>query len=880
MSRGMPRVRRRDAVAARLARRDVLAHRWRSLLIVLLVALPVAAVVGGATLAQSTQPTRAEWATRHLGAAEAQLTWLATDEAGRGCEQAMIGLGAVACDATGGFTVADRPATLAAALPGRRTAEVASGALEVRRVLRDGGTLPLQVPVTVVDFGDATHTGRWDLVAGRAASGSEVVVSRPWLTRFGVGLGGEVVTDRGSYRIAGVVAAPELKGAELFLPPGHPESGAATEPAVLVADGPAVSWEDVRALNRRGVQVLSRAVLEEIQADGWVRDPSSTIALVAVFGAMAGVLTTFVAGSAFAVGVRAQRRQLGLLGAVGADAGVLRRVVLGQGVVLGGLGGVIGVAAGLASAAVITRYLASRDLVAIYGWHVPWPVVAGAAGLGLMACLVAAWGPAHTVLRVDALEAVRTAEAAVGPARFPILGLAVTAVGVALAGAAVAWSRVTDPERWYEIQIPLLALLAAVAVVLLAGVAWSLHALVALVARVVPRRPLALRLAIRDVDRSRPRVVPAVAAVMTAVALATVVMAINAGQLADQRERRAWRMHPTQASVVLNGAQPAAALEVATRTIGTPRASTVLSSVAAFPLTPEENHCPRTRQGRLIDPADWRCVEDHRRGSYPAMVVGGAAELALLLDRTPTAAETGALASGQVVTSWRPAVANGRMRVELLTDGNQPEPMDAPPGVDVPALLAPVAQAPGWSIVAPAVAASWGAEPTSGDLLVVDFGRTPTGDELDRLEAAWHDLNLVGVTLPRDPARADAPLGWIAVAVVSALTLAVVGLVTALGVTDARRDEATLAAVGAPPGLRRATTAGQVAVVAGLGAVLGVAVGLGLVWVLGAATLPSSLWLVPPWAESAALIGGLPLVGALGAWVLTPPSRVVAQRAG
>jgi len=57
------------------------------------------------------------------------------------------------------------------------------------------------------------------------------------------------------------------------------------------------------------------------------------------------------------------------------------------------------------------------------------------------------------------------------------------------------------------------------------------------------------------------------------------------------------------------------------------------------------------------------------------------------------------------------------------------------------------------------------------------------------------------------------------------ITLGEAGIATGLAQADARADHATLAAVGSPPRVRRSLAAWQAVVVAGLGALLGMASG-------------------------------------------------------
>lgn len=871
-----------DSAAARLARRDLRAHRGRSLLIAVLVMLPVVFVVAGVTVVASNVATRDEAATRALGLAQARLTRLPSEPDGRSCDQHPLALGSQGCgESDQSFHPIDVPARLVdAAPPGYRTIGVRGGAIEALKPVAGASALPRRVPVTVVDIAEPAFAGRWDLVAGRAASGTEVVVSRPWLSVFGARLGDDVITADGRYRIAGVVAAPGLKDPMLYVPTGHPVAAATEESEVYLIGERAIPWQEVRQLNRRGVTALSRAVVLNPPSGVWADDSQgrSTV-VVSLAGALGGLLLMFVAGSAFAVGVRSSRRQLGLLGAVGADARVLRRIVLGQALLLGGGGAAAGAGLGVLWGMGIAWWLRETDTASVWGFHVAWLPTLVAAGVGVCAAVAAAWNPARTVTKVDALEAVRSAEVTMPPAVFPWLGVGALLVGLAAQAASVALWQAGDPASPYA--RPELVLIALAGMVLLvAGVALSLQRVVACLGTWVPRRPLALRLAVRELDRSRGRVVPGVAAVLTAATLATVVMGLNAGMLAQDRAQRAWRILPTQALVTLHhGRDPAVPVAVIERVLGPVAATAVLGAGHAGLDIPEPNRCPGTREGtRPIPGADWRC-DFSQAGNYPTLAIGGARELALLLGREPRSDELVALASGIVVTNDRHRVLDDHAVLLRWSPQGGDGTADALPELSVSAKLVATDGPVGWALVSPARAQELHVTQASPQLLV-SLTRTPTAAELDRVEAGLRDLDITDFVLPRDPNRPDAPLGWMAVGIAGLMVLAVVGLTTALGVADARRDDATLASLGASRGLRRASTAAQVLVVATLGSALGA--GIGLLTLLALTHSQPSYGNLPiavPWVELLGLVLGVPLIGAAGAWLVTRSGQVMARRA-
>ena len=158
-----------------------------------------------------------------------------------------------------------------------------------------------------------------------------------------------------------------------------------------------------------------------------------------------------LAGAAFAVGMRRQSRALGLLAAAGARAAAGASRVLGQGLVLGLLGGLAGVLAGslcgVAAVLVATRrfdrFLLAPDVRPLE--------LAALTLVGVVTGLLAAALPARAAARQDVVAALRGRRGVVRTRRrYPVVGLVTAAVGAAMAlsgGAlALALQRSGDPE--------------------------------------------------------------------------------------------------------------------------------------------------------------------------------------------------------------------------------------------------------------------------------------------------------------------------------------------------------------------------------------------------------------------------------------------------
>ena len=130
---------------------------------------------------------------------------------------------------------------------------------------------------------------------------------------------------------------------------------------------------------------------------------AAMVALIVGLGLLEVVL---LAGTAFAVGARRQTRELGLVAASGGTAHHVRRIVLAQGLVLGVLGAIIGVAAGFALAFAgrpLWEKLDGGDLVA-WGFG-PWEIAA-AALVGVLSGLGAAVIPAIGAGRMRPVDAL------------------------------------------------------------------------------------------------------------------------------------------------------------------------------------------------------------------------------------------------------------------------------------------------------------------------------------------------------------------------------------------------------------------------------------------------------------------------------------------
>jgi putative ABC transport system permease protein len=143
---------------------------------------------------------------------------------------------------------------------------------------------------------------------------------------------------------------------------------------------------------------------------------NNATAAVAMLGVVLGAATflaAFIISSTFAFTVTQRRRDLALLRLVGAGRGQVRRLLLGEAVLLGGLGAAFGIPAGLVLMKVQARLMATLGFVPA-GFHGRWQLwivgvsIGTGIGLAVSGAMVAAWRSA----RVRPLEALREIGAA------------------------------------------------------------------------------------------------------------------------------------------------------------------------------------------------------------------------------------------------------------------------------------------------------------------------------------------------------------------------------------------------------------------------------------------------------------------------------------
>jgi cell division protein FtsX len=212
----------------------------------------------------------------------------------------------------------------------------------------------------------------------------------------------------------------------------------------------------------------------------------------------------FIAGAAFATGTRRRLREIGLMGANGASYKQLRSTVVGEGLVIGLLGGLGGSL--LAFLIVLFGRSTLQQFVERRIEDFPFsPMdVVGPVLVAVIACVIAAWMPAKTAAGVPTLTALQGRMPVGDPKRWVIpAGLTMAGVGTVLVAVGLASSSGFGG-----------AVATAGAVLMVGGTALLAGPIVAWISKRAERFPITSRIVLRDSGRQRGRAAAAVAATM------------------------------------------------------------------------------------------------------------------------------------------------------------------------------------------------------------------------------------------------------------------------------------------------------------------------------------------------------------------------------
>ncbi|WP_330297493.1 ABC transporter permease [Streptomyces sp. NBC_00503] len=936
--------------AIRIARRDAWRSKGRSALVLAMIALPIVGVSAADLTVRSSQLTAEQRVDRLLGAADARVSdthmnGIPLYQSPDGQNYAPVG-GYDKLNQSGGVKETGETPPAPPLPPGAESTRDSTAYAKVRT--RYG---ILFTEMREVDTASPLTKGLWTLDRGRLPrAAGEIMATNAFLKESGYFVG-STVTPRDSatsYKIVGAYELPDaLKQAQLIAPPGSlfaplekagEASGSSelrTRHSYLVkVGGDGFTWNIVKQANTKGVLVESRAVLLDPPADADVplyqQEPKNNwngdallgkteLAILSTVVGLAMLEICLLAGPAFAVGARRSRRQLGLVGANGGDRRHIRAIVLSGGLVIGAAAAVIGTAIGL-SLTFGLRPVLEQQIGKRFGGFEIRPLELLAIGLlAVLTGLLAAIVPAVTASRQTVLASLTGRRGVRRSNRvLPVLGLIAVAGGAAIA----LYGTVSGMGSVVVAGGSALAELGIVALT---------PALVGLFGRAGRWLPLSPRLALRDSVRNRGRTAPAVAAVLAAVA-GTVAVAtyqhshelqarseyvaqlpFGTGFL-ETHDTSAYRDVPAVRLVLEKELRLGVRADVDRIAIGKPGCSPYSSNRGcgrAEIIIPKDQRCPlyATKEGpdaftveqRKELSADWRCARETMGVQYP-LVVADEKLLSVLAVTDPGAVS--ALKAGKAVSFSRQNVKDGKATVRVITSNETPdgglEPGEEPPGEDkvfAAYTLPDSVKGYGLKLVLPPSAAKSAGLATApfGSYFTLDGGAG--SEQLQRVDGAIDKIGVDASVRVEKGYQGNDSLVMLALTVFAGLvTIGAAGIATGLAQADAEADLKTLAAVGAPPRVRRTLSGFQCGVVALMGVVLGSAagilpaVGLRLTERRAAADMVRSsiehgyaetvpyMPIAVPWATLGGLLIVVPVGAALLAALVTRSSGALARR--
>jgi len=865
-----------------------------------LIGAPVLCLAFVAVIDDTFTLTTQERVARQMGAADALVNWNSDTPVQQ--EPADPGAGAVAEPAgpPAGPSTPKTDERLLSLLPaGSRVSRVDTGGATVRMRTASGIG---RISGRYADLDNPLTQGLATMLGGRAPrTAGEVALSPQAAERLGAKIGSSVGTlePPQSYVVTGLVEFPDdLREIILFHPVAMSAAAAQLGGSWLVDVPGELSSQQSMALNQAGAYVSSRRLAEQGLYDP---DRTEQFALGTLVVGLIVFEVVLLCGPAFAVGARRRRRELALVAANGGTAQQLRRIMLADGALLGLVGALPGVVLGVL-AAVLGRPFLEEYLGGRGGALRLYPAaLAGGVVLAILTGMLAALVPAISAARQDVVTALSGRRGIVrSRRRWIALGVLVAGLGAA---AAIAGSLA------YSSDIMLAGLvLGQLGFVILTP------SLVGLIGRLGRVLPLAPRIALRDAARNRAAAAPAISAVMAVVAGSVMVGIYLFSQ--GQRDAAYYRQSLPIGYVAVrlvdlvgDDARPMDAAKTARMQERARQLLPVAGSVtvarpacgAAEPdgycalelVLPPSQQCPFNEppadpDDKAAAVTDPRCHEQIGWGGAFSAIVDDGTALAVMTraDADDLARAVEVLKSGGVVVGDPRYIVDGQVEIVPRRDDDKTGTEDHSGSVRLPAYALRTG-IHGFDIaIGDRGLATFGFTAEPG-YLVLATTRMPTDAEQDKFDSALLEFNEIASSTVERPSGGRIDYLPLALAVASALiTLAAAAIATGLAAADGRADLATLGAVGASPRVRRLMSLSQSGVIAGIGTLLGIAIGVGgalalLAGINRSATMriwpiPRELPLVVPW-QQLVIAAVVPLVAMLGAGLLTR-SRLPIER--
>ncbi|MCP2256726.1 ABC-type transport system, involved in lipoprotein release, permease component [Streptoalloteichus tenebrarius] len=848
---------RNTALAARLAWRSLAANRTRSLLLVLLIALPLTLSSAVSVLVSTSSIAPEERRQLAMGMAATRVAIPGVSET---ATKESAARGGELIRQHGGPNAQPHPEL-------RATLDVASGDRLITAT-----TYGLEEPAS------SLHDGRFPLVEGSLPTQSgQIALSVAAVERLRAEVGRPVrLGSSGEVTVVGTIVDPTNTQRLWAVSPLDDVVRAAT--ASTTAQ-PWMSWllpPGVGAEGRwpvdQGWRITSR------QAAGESDDIVQTEINGMLFGLLALALgfVALLAGAGFAVIAADARRDLGLLGAVGAEPHQGRRVLTWHGVLVGLAAAVVGTILGLGTAAVLTSPV-SGWFYQLWGPARPSVVLLSSiAGMGVLSAVLSARVAGRRTAGLSVLAALRPRP----PAADPRAGYRALrwALGCAIA---LAMSIVLLFLARTEVLVVVAGLTAV------AAMAAGCMSVTPWLARRASRAGLAVRLAVRSAILTPGRSAALTATLGSVVLVAGIVLTGLGGLTAKMAEDARPVLPRGGAMLNAYSALPEKLVDEVSATLG---------SRPGFQIT----YASLPQAGPIdLDSQSFRCLRQHgprpgrgdrcvQGSDFPAMphkagIVSGEG-MRTILGRSLSESEQRAWDGGAAIVLSEDLLVDGMVRefargvttsrtfpgivtpgIGFFTGSEMPNAYFSPDGAKAAGL-------------APSDQVMWYFPPQErdGDPLV------PSEEAQDRATALVKSSVADGgyVYVDRGPpaVKAIGTIYLVAALVVLGLILLIAVIATALGNGELRPEWATLAGLGAAPRFRRNLSASLAAVTSTMGSAVGL-VAVGLIAPAQVQAMGISLVLEPWLVLSAGCLVAIGVSTAVG-WLLAPTATTPPGRAG
>lgn len=604
------------------------------------------------------------------------------------------------------------------------------------------------------------------------------------------------------------------------------------------------------------VRVMTRDAAAEYSISGDGTGP--ILVVVLAFAAVAMIVAGLVIANTFQVLVAQRTRMLALLRCVGAVRSQVRRSVLLEASILGLAASVLGALLGTVLVQVALLVMQNADL--------PFPVpsvvrptvasVVAPLAVGVVVTVLAALTPARVATRVAPIAALRPADAPAAGSRAGrfrlVLSLLLVVGGALMLGAGVALSEV------FLVGAVGIAILGGAAsfVGLLVGAVFWMPKVVAWIGRLVGRAGVPARLAAANTGRNPARTAATSTALLIGVTLVAMMStgAVTARATLDDEL-------DTRFPVDLAVSAPFTTDEDG-NAITEPLAAGTVRALADIPgvessATLVRDSVQLGMTGGVVDAL----------GITPeqaADVLRNADLAAAIGDDTVVMPQSVATDSG---------VEDGDTIAVARTEGS-------PEWVDLSVVVVPLDS---WMVLlTPATLDAMGSPGTLSTAWLRVADVDASGEVVQQVQELTADspLDITGAALERSlyQRAIDTLLAVVVGLLAVAVVIALIGVTNtlSLSVIERRRESATLRAVGLTRRQLRASMAVEGALIAGVGAVVGVLLGMAYGWLGSAAVLAgiADLQLRVPWADLGIVLG-VALVAGVLASVL--PGRAAAR---